>query len=834
MVWIKNAVFKVVVSNDEGLKEEARTCFLSRSISRDYHKDYQSSSSSESELEEIEVVVSCEELQKPKNEEECSATDYNRNSSRSCPSPVCEFFPGPCCQKDCKDFLIISTNSGITLPSSESKTCILDEKLTIEKKNEKRDYNEETRQLEIEQMKALGLPTSLDHGVVDTSEQGTTKRRPRRNQSRRLRRERRRNIQNDDNYTALCKEVEAEKAELTRQQLEFEAELQRSWVEYWNGNGFQLVTEAWKSTHNAGASFSVSDEDKVAEEETANKQEDEDDNNLTRVVFGFSHLKLQTDEEIREWEELCRGQYSFYNQWYLEYYGNVGYDQMLYNHHHYYTDEQEYTSHQQQCYEQQQEENYHNNQFDGDDNGKCLDLQTVGNFLGYSVTSDFSIAKKPTSFISDSKLIHLQPKMARRLKGFRKRKQKQLIEDDMEGEELATKRPQPSSDVITRVQEFLNESSADPCGQQLAIKKNCKKGAEKDVVHLRVESCHEKKDLNDISNNATGNDESLVNNNAIADEIRQDECDKTQNNVGSRNASLSQQEDDACSSPNSSLQQKQNSRKPGKGFKMETKWKRKAARKALDPSIRKYYNQRRRLFSLYDEGVKLDTESWYSVTPEKIAEHIADRSRCDVVVDAFCGVGGNAIQFALVCHKVIAIDIDPKKLEYAKHNATIYGVEDRIDFICADFFQIAPTLKANVVFLSPPWGGPSYNKKDSFSIVRDMGRFGKKAFDLAKNISPDVVFFLPRNTNTDELIMLTGPGGSCEIEQNMLMNKIKTITVYFGDNLVNHGKPHKVVRVKNMSSYDEEDNEGADEYYTADEDSYDPCVYDPQDLESFG
>lgn len=44
-------------------------------------------------------------------------------------------------------------------------------------------------------------------------------------------------------------------------------------------------------------------------------------------------------------------------------------------------------------------------------------------------------------------------------------------------------------------------------------------------------------------------------------------------------------------------------------------------------------------------------EGWFSVTPEKIAEHIAIRVsqsfNCDIIVDAFCGVGGNAIQFAL-------------------------------------------------------------------------------------------------------------------------------------------------------------------------------------------
>ena len=45
------------------------------------------------------------------------------------------------------------------------------------------------------------------------------------------------------------------------------------------------------------------------------------------------------------------------------------------------------------------------------------------------------------------------------------------------------------------------------------------------------------------------------------------------------------------------------------------------------------------------------SESWFSVTPEKIARHIAKRCRCDLIVDGFCGVGGNAIQFAFTCER---------------------------------------------------------------------------------------------------------------------------------------------------------------------------------------
>jgi tRNA G37 N-methylase Trm5 len=44
-------------------------------------------------------------------------------------------------------------------------------------------------------------------------------------------------------------------------------------------------------------------------------------------------------------------------------------------------------------------------------------------------------------------------------------------------------------------------------------------------------------------------------------------------------------------------------------------------------------------------------------------------------------------------HQVIAIDIDPTRVEYARHNAEIYGVADKIEFIVGDFFQLAPLLK---------------------------------------------------------------------------------------------------------------------------------------------
>eukprot|EP00112_Aurelia_sp_Birch-Aquarium-sp1_P008011 Seg1876.2 transcript_id=Seg1876.2/GoldUCD/mRNA.D3Y31 product="Trimethylguanosine synthase" protein_id=Seg1876.2/GoldUCD/D3Y31 len=203
--------------------------------------------------------------------------------------------------------------------------------------------------------------------------------------------------------------------------------------------------------------------------------------------------------------------------------------------------------------------------------------------------------------------------------------------------------------------------------------------------------------------------------------------------------------------------------------------------KKFGTGIEKYWNQRYRLFSRFDEGIKLDKESWYSVTPEKIAEHIAERCRCDVVIDAFCGAGGNTIQLAFTCERVIAIDIDVTKIEIAKHNAAVYGVADRIEFIIGDYFNVAPNLKADAVFLSPPWGGPAYSDAKVFDIKKMIVPDGEEIFKVAEKVSKNVAYFLPRNVDIEQVVRLAGPGVKMEVEQNFVNNKVKTITAYFGE-----------------------------------------------------
>jgi predicted RNA methylase len=42
----------------------------------------------------------------------------------------------------------------------------------------------------------------------------------------------------------------------------------------------------------------------------------------------------------------------------------------------------------------------------------------------------------------------------------------------------------------------------------------------------------------------------------------------------------------------------------------------------------------------------------------------------------------------LLYFRVIAIDVDESKIALAKNNAKVYGVEDKIEFICADINSV--------------------------------------------------------------------------------------------------------------------------------------------------
>ncbi|EST10129.1 RNA cap guanine-N2 methyltransferase [Kalmanozyma brasiliensis GHG001] len=249
---------------------------------------------------------------------------------------------------------------------------------------------------------------------------------------------------------------------------------------------------------------------------------------------------------------------------------------------------------------------------------------------------------------------------------------------------------------------------------------------------------------------------------------------------------------------------------------------------SFPPKLLKYWYQRYTLFTLYAAGCLLDAESWFSVTPESVAFRIAKRCACDgTVVDLFAGAGGNAIQLAMTCGKVIAVEMDETRLKLARWNASVYGVEERIAFVRGDSLELMKTLRrwrekggeeegqeevwnglkaselkaVEAVFLSPPWGGVDYAQSSQrehlgtskaregeydLSSVQpihgaDLFHQVHKAFNTS-----NIAYYLPRNTSLQQLSDLTTsldpPQPPVRIEYQYVNHgtKLSSLTAYYG------------------------------------------------------
>ena len=178
-----------------------------------------------------------------------------------------------------------------------------------------------------------------------------------------------------------------------------------------------------------------------------------------------------------------------------------------------------------------------------------------------------------------------------------------------------------------------------------------------------------------------------------------------------------------------------------------------------------------------------------------------------LVADAMAGCGGNVIQMALVFPEVFGIEISARRCGMAAHNAAVYGVQARTNFLCCDFFAAAPRLMADAIFVSPPWGGPAYGLCDTFDVLASMidgqrsirelldvcmeavDRTWASARSLPRSSSAGdddrpasgrgvVSLFLPRNTDLQQLASIVPDGALWNVERNFVNGKLKGITLY--------------------------------------------------------
>lgn len=111
---------------------------------------------------------------------------------------------------------------------------------------------------------------------------------------------------------------------------------------------------------------------------------------------------------------------------------------------------------------------------------------------------------------------------------------------------------------------------------------------------------------------------------------------------------------------------------------------------------------------MFDDGIKIDRESWYSVIAEPISQYLCQRLQyygAKTVFEPFCGVGGLSIQFAGNFKQLVVNDWDPEKIGMLKNNLTVYGKgPNMLKIYNKDVFDVQP-FKTDCCVVCPPWGG---------------------------------------------------------------------------------------------------------------------------------
>lgn len=103
---------------------------------------------------------------------------------------------------------------------------------------------------------------------------------------------------------------------------------------------------------------------------------------------------------------------------------------------------------------------------------------------------------------------------------------------------------------------------------------------------------------------------------------------------------------------------------------------------------------------------------------------------------------------------VIAADMDATKISLARHNSTIYRCRDKIEFKVQDYFSIVGRHhRADIVFMSPPWGGPEYLAREVYSLssVCEANGGGENIVKIARSIAPKLALHLPRTIDKNEV-----------------------------------------------------------------------------------
>lgn len=189
----------------------------------------------------------------------------------------------------------------------------------------------------------------------------------------------------------------------------------------------------------------------------------------------------------------------------------------------------------------------------------------------------------------------------------------------------------------------------------------------------------------------------------------------------------------------------------------------------------------------------LDEESLYSTTDQLTAEKIASDvstfiPRTSTITDATACIGGSTHAFANIFERVNAIEIDPLRFDYLKHNLSMLKCNSNISCINGDARVECKRMVGgqDVIFIDPPWGGPEYKNKGTVSLFLSGTPLADVCRDLASH-TQYIVLKVP--VNFDETTFLSKTNGVLTlVHKNANLRKMRLLilqSIYKDSHIMN-------------------------------------------------
>lgn len=152
--------------------------------------------------------------------------------------------------------------------------------------------------------------------------------------------------------------------------------------------------------------------------------------------------------------------------------------------------------------------------------------------------------------------------------------------------------------------------------------------------------------------------------------------------------------------------------------------------------------------------LKLTEEGAYSVTRRRDADRILSiiktvlkDTTTKTITDATGCVGGDTIHFGLYFQTVDSIELNSTNFEALQNNVSVYGLTN-VRLHLGDA-TVLFNWKTDVLYIDPPWGGPTYKALPSLDLFMSSKRIDEWLEDilLRKNRPNYIVLKLPHNFN---------------------------------------------------------------------------------------